>query len=326
MRHAVLTPFFGQLRDRFHVYQAPRTIAEKLDAAAAIPGVEGVEVIYPDEVSEPAQIRDALDRTGLAIAAINVNIKGERQFAQGALAAPDAAVRAHAIELLRGAKRLAAALGVPRVTCAPLSDGYDYALQIDYRRAWARLVESVAAAGDYLPEVTLHLEHKPAETRTHGLLDVPDKVRLLCRDVGRLGTGAKGGVGITFNVGHAFVATALPAAALADILQAGLPCYLHVCDAARGWDWDLRVGSEHLWQWAECLFYLRQHGYDGWLTADTFPVRQDAQALHAANLTITHQIDAWLDRLDTAAILDGLTRHHAARMLQELERCLPPHA
>ena len=52
MRHAVLTPFFGILRDRFCEYQEPLPIADKLRRASEVPGVEGVEVIFPDEVRE----------------------------------------------------------------------------------------------------------------------------------------------------------------------------------------------------------------------------------------------------------------------------------
>jgi xylose isomerase len=318
MRHAVLTPFFGQLRDRFSVYHEPRSIVDKIDAAARIDGVEGIEVIFPDEVDDPEQIQAALDRHGLAVAAVNVNLKGEPRFQHGALSSPDAAVRARAVDLLCAGKRLAVALGAPRITCAPLADGYDYTLQIDYRQAWTRMVDSLSAAAAYLPGVTMHVEHKPGEPRTRGLLDVPAKILLLCRDIGLPG------VGVTFNVGHALCGTALPAAALADVMHAGLPYYLHVCDASGGWDWDLRAGAQHVWQWAECLFYLKQDGYDGWLTADTFPVRQDAEAIHASNVSITRSICAWLDRLDAAAIADGLSRHNAMHMLKELEQCLPP--
>ena len=103
--------------------------------------------------------------------------------------------------------------------------------------------------------MTLHLEHKPAEPRTRGLLDTPAKVVRLCRNVGLPS------VGITFNVGHASAGGGLPAAALADVLQARLPYYIHFCDAAAGWDWDLRAGSQQLWAWAEFLLYLRQDGY-----------------------------------------------------------------
>jgi xylose isomerase len=142
----------------------------------------------------------------------------------------------------------------------------------------------------------------------------------LCRDVGLAA------VGITFNAGHAGVGGGSPAAALADVIGSGVPYYIHFCDATPAWDWDLRAGTSRLWEWAEVLFYLKQDGYQGWLTADTFPVRQDAQAMFAANVSITHALCRWIDRLDQAAVLDALTQHRAGPMREELLSCLPGHA
>jgi xylose isomerase len=320
MRHAVLTPFFGLLRDRFCDYQHPLSIAEKLQRASEVPGVQGVEVIFPDEVREAADVADDLTRLGLEVAAVNVNLKGDRAFQHGALSSPDAGVRRRAVDLLREAKRVARDLGASRITCAPLADGYDSVFQVDYRQVWRRLVESIAAAAADQPDVVLHLEHKPAEPRTTGLLDTPVKVVRLYRDIGL------GSVGITFNVGHAIAGGRLPAAALADVLHARLPYYIHFCDATASWDWDLRAGSHHLWAWAEFLFYLKQDGYDGWLTADTFPVRQDARAMFAANLSITDRLCRWLDSLDVAAVVDACHHQRVAPMLAELEQCLPVRA
>jgi xylose isomerase len=317
MRYAVLTAFFGLLRDRFCEYHQPLPIAEKLRRASEVPGVEGVEVIFPDEVREASQIAGDLRHVGLEVAAVNVNLKGDRAFQHGALSSPDPGVRARAVALLCEAKRVARDLGAARITCAPLADGYDLVFQVDYRQVWSRTVESVARAAADLPEVTLHLEHKPAEPRTRGLLDTPAKVVRLCRDVGLAS------VGVTFNVGHASAGGRLPAAAFADVLQARLPYYLHFCDASAAWDWDLRAGTQHLWAWAEVLFYLKQEQYDGWLTADTFPVRQDPRAMFADNVSITRNLCRWLDSLDTEAILEAGRRHTAAPMLAEILRCLP---
>jgi xylose isomerase len=316
MRHAVLTPFFGQLRDRFATYHAAQPIGEKLRRASSIPGVEGVEVIFPDEVRNAGEIREDLASLGLSVAAVNVNLKGERAFQHGALSSPDAGVRGLAVDLLCQGKELAADLGT-RVTCAPLADGYDYAFQVDYRRVWSRAVECVAAAGAFRPEVVLHLEHKPAEPRTRGLLDVPAKVLLLCRDV------ATPNVGITFNTGHAACAGTAPAAAFADVLAAGVPYYVHICDATTAWDWDLGVGTQHPWLWAEFLFWLRYVGYDGWLTADTFPVRQDPCDLFAANIAFTARVCRWLDSLDEEAMMAHLEQQRALPMLRALEQWLP---
>jgi xylose isomerase len=320
MRHAVLTAFFGKLRDRFCDYQHPLSMTEKLQRASEVSGVDGVEVIFPDEVREAAQIASDLDRHGLEVSAVNVNLKGDRAFQHGALSSPDPGVRGRAIDLLREAKTVARDLGVRRITCAPLADGYDSVFQVDYRRVWQRMVESIACAASDQPDVVLHLEHKPAEPRSVGLLDTPAKVIRLCRDVGL------DSVGITFNAGHALAGGHLPAAAFADVLHARLPYYIHFCDATASWDWDLRAGSRHVWAWAELLFYLRQDGYDGWLTADTFPVRQDPHTVFTANVAVTDALCRWLDGLDAEVVAEGCRQQRVRPMLAELERCLPARA
>ncbi len=320
MRHAVLTPFFGKLRDRFCEYHSPLSIEEKLELAAAIPGVEGVEIVFPDECSDAAALRDTLVRLRLAPAAINVNLKGHPDFVRGALSSPDAGIRRRALELIRQAKELAVAVGAGRVTCAPLADGYDYPFQTDYRKAWTRAVDVLAAACDYLPEIKLHLEHKPGDPRTRGLLDTPARVVSLCRDI------QSPAAGITFNVGHAFCGGGNPACDFALVLWAGLPYYIHFCDGTEDWDWDLMAGSRHYWQWAEFLFYLKEDGYDGWLTSDTFPVRQDASEMFALNIRLTDRICRWLDTLDRAAVTRALEQHEMSPAWRELEQCLPMHA
>jgi len=304
VRHAVLTPFFGRLRDRFAEYHEPLPIVKKIERAASIPGVEGVELIYPDECREAAEVREALDRHGLEVAAVNVNLKGEPAFRQGALSSPDPAVRARALELMAGAQRLAAELNCGRVTCAPLADGYDYAFQTDYRLAWRRMVETLGDAWAQAPEIVLHIEHKPAEPRTRGLVDTASKAVRLAKDIGA------SGVGVTFNAGHALYDGGNAAAAFAEVLASGLPYYIHFGDATNGWDWDLIAASHHPWQWAEFLYHLREARYTGWLTADTFPVRQDAVEVFAANIRLTNRILAWLD---------GRT----LPMMKELDHCLP---
>ncbi len=304
MRHAVLTPFFGKLRDHFCEYGAPLSVEEKLERAAKVPGVEGVEVVFPDECGEP--LGEMLEALHLAPAAINVNLKGRPEFQNGALSSPDSGVRTQALALLKQGKQLAQQLGADKVTCAPLADGYDYPFHTDYRKAWTRMVDVLGDAAEFCPEVALHLEHKPAEPRVRGLLDSAAKVLCLCHDIGH------SRVGITFNAGHAFYGGGTPAEAFAQVLFTGVPYYIHSCDGTENWDWDLLAGSRHLWQWAEFLYYLKEDGYQGWITADVFPVRQDAAELFAANVRLTNRIWNWLGTLD-----------HALPTIEDLENCLP---
>lgn len=317
MKHALIVSFFGRFRDRFCEYQQPLPIHEKLERAARVPGVEGVEIIYPDECPNTAEIRATLERLSLRAAAINVNLKGHPDFQRGALSSPDPAVRQRALELIRGAKRFAAAVGAPLVTCAPLADGYDYPFHVDYSSAWRAMVELLREAVAFEPSIPLHLEHKPAEPRTRGFLDTADKVLRLLASVDRPGAG------ITFNAGHASCDGGYPAAAFAQVLAARIPYYIHFCDAGDRWDWDLLAGSQHFWQFAEFLLLLKEERYQGWLTADTLPLRQDPAEFFAANIRRTNLLWNRLDQIDRGELLRAMANHQALPALIELEQCLP---
>ncbi len=259
----------------------PISIREKLRSAAQIPGVEGAEIIFPDECQEPSEVIEALAETGLAPAAINVNLKGRPEFQRGALSVCDNKIRRMAVDQILKAKEFAQQVGAERVTCAPLADGVDYPLQQNHAEAWVRTVETLRTAIEEGPDVPLYLEHKPSDPRVRGLLSSSDVVLQLLRDIGQPGTG------ITFNVGHASLDGLSPAASLAQVLENGVPLYVHLCDAAGGWDWDVLPGSYHPWHLLEFLQALHASGYDGWLTSDSFPLRQDARMFSAAHIQST---------------------------------------
>lgn len=312
MKHAIITAFLGSLRDRFCEYQEPRTLEQKFELMQRIPGVTGAEVVFPYEVPEPAALLDLLARTGLAVSAVNVNIKGEREFAAGSLASPDAAIRARAVDFIKRAKDYARAIGADKVTCCPLSDGYDYPFHTHYVRAWERMVDGVREAANHAPEIPLFMEYKPSETRVHCLLDSAAKTLLLCEAVGP-------NVGITLDIGHSIYGGETPAEALAHVARSGVPYYVHINDNNGKWDWDLMVGTCNFWGYVEFLYYLKELRYDGWVTSDTSPVRQDVVETFAFNVRMTNRIWAWLDRVDRDFIREHLEQHEFLPILKLLE-------
>ena len=204
------------------------------------------------------------------------------------------------------------------MTCCPLSDGYDYAFHTHYVRAWERMVDCVKEAAAHRPEITLFMEYKPSETRVHCLLDSAAKAILLCDAVGA-------NVGVTIDTGHSIYGGETPAEALAHVAMSGHPYYVHINDNNGKWDWDLMVGTCNLWGYVEFLYYLKELGYDGWITSDTSPVRQDAIETFAFNVRMTDRIWSWLDRIDRAFIREHLERHqvhadHAAAGERALRR------
>ena len=164
-KFAIITSFLGQTKDRFHDYNAPQTLDDKYRLVAEIEGTSGVESVFPYEVKDPALTRSLAEKHGIQFAAINVNVKAEPEFRDGGLTSPDKAVRERAVQFIHNAKDFAEQVGAPRVTCCPLSDGYEFSFQSDYALAWKRLIETFSAAAAYKPQVPLFIEYKPSETR-----------------------------------------------------------------------------------------------------------------------------------------------------------------
>jgi xylose isomerase len=303
MKQAIICPFFGRLRDRFCEYGEDLSVVEKLQRIAELPGVEGVEIVYPHELEDLDAVKAALERLGLTVSAVNVNIKSDPEFVSGSITSPDAEVRGRAVKYLKRAKDAAAALGAERITCCPLSDGYDYPFHVHYASAWERMVEVVRQAASHRPEITLHLEYKPFETRVHNLLSSAAKTILLCQAAGGRN------LGVTIDIGHSTFGGEPPADSLMQVVAAGLPFYVHTNDNNGKLDWDLIAGACNVWEFAEFLFYLKELNYDGWVTADVAPFRQDATEIFALNVRFTEQVWKWLDEIDRDLVRDCLHRH-----------------
>jgi hypothetical protein len=79
------------------------------------------------------------------------------------------------------------------------------------------------------------------------------------------------------------------------------------------------VGTCNLWGYVEFLYYLKELGYDGWITSDTSPVRQDAIETFAFNVRMTDRIWSWLDRVDRGFIREHLERHQVMPIMRLLE-------
>ena len=51
--------------------------------------------------------------------------------------------------------------------------------------------------------------------------------------------------------------------------------HLHLNDNCRVWDDDMMVGSVHLQEYLELLYWVKKVGYTGWYSLDVFPYRED---------------------------------------------------
>lgn len=302
MKQSIITAFLGRTQDRFSEYQQPTSLRERLELVAKIEGVTGVEVVYPYETGEPAETKQLMEEFGLEFAAVNANIKKEAKWVPGALSRHSEELRTSAIDVIKQAKDYAKAVGAPRVSCCPLSDGWDNLFQVDYPVAWRNMIDSVARAADYLPEIPLFIEYKINETRVNCQLDSCAKTIVLLKEVQNAATG------VTIDFGHSLLAKENPAQVLALCEASNIDYYIHTNDNDWFFDWDLIGASRNFLHTVEFFFYAKEYGYDKYFTADASPRIFDMVGFfnqHAQmNLAIWN-------------LVDGLDRKKYRKMMEE---------
>ena len=318
IRYSVILVFMGQMQDRFATYHEPKGLAEKLELTSKIEGVGAVEAVYPADFRgvSTETFKQLLDETGLTVSSVNVNLKSEPKFHQGALTSRDPHIRAEAVQYLKDGMDWAAEVGVNLVTVCPLSDGHDYPFEIDYGQAWHWLVDCLAQAASYRPEVRVSVEYKQSEPRARVIVPNTGVVLHLCEQIGL------DNVGVTVDLGHALYVGETPAQVLRLAADANRLFLVHINDNYRNWDWDLMPGTVNYWDWLESLLVLDEIGYDGWLVSDVFPARTDPiKTLSACYRTIQYA-ERLLDQFGRDRLRDMIRQGDVIQVFDELQKLM----
>ena len=102
-RFAIITSFVSKTQDRFHEYNEPKTLEERLETVTRMDGMTGVECIFPYETSDAGELNALLKKYNLGLAAVNVNVKAEPEFRNGGLTSTEPATRAKAVRFIKEA-------------------------------------------------------------------------------------------------------------------------------------------------------------------------------------------------------------------------------
>jgi xylose isomerase len=311
-KNSVLLGTLGRYHDRFHVYQGPRSLEERLDIARVMPRVHGVEPVYPQDLGHDGAGVASVKASGLAVSAVNVNVKTEDIFRHGSFTAPDAKVRATAVSYLKTSMDLAADLGAGMLSVCPLIDGWDYAFEVDYHDQWRWLVEAFEAAAAHRSDIRISIEYKAYESRNRVILPSMGRTLHLCNQVGAPN------LGVTMDVGHAFIAGETPAAEACLGYDAGRLFYVHFNDNDRGADWDMLPASVNLWETLELLYYIEKMGWDGWFAYDVFTRHGDNAEAVAATFEIMENLQKLLHKVGMKTLRDTIARDTPARTFNAL--------
>jgi len=316
LKHSVMVGLMGRQADRFHEYQPARDLAERLEMAASVRGIEGIEVVYPADFADVEAGLEQIKQSGLPVSAVNLNVKAARKWQAGSFTATDPDLRADAVADLKTAMDLAAELDAWMVTCCPLIDGHNYSFQADYTRQWQWLEEGVAEGARHRDDVKISLEYKPNEARNYCILGDMGRSLYLCQKLGLAN------VGVTMDVGHALVAGETPAEMVALAHGAGRLFYVHFNDNARDWDWDMLPGAVFLWDLVETLFYLDRLDWEGWLAYDVLTRNGDPVEQMNATIAIVKAGQGLLDKIGRHRLEQFIDEGIPARAFEHLVRSL----
>lgn len=269
-------PTFASCADRFCLSGyggGADTVEGMIELATKVPDLAGIELVGNWHVNDEnmPRMKQLLKEKGLEVSMLVPDLFTQAKWGRGSLAAPDGNTRREAVAEIKKVMDWAAQMECEFIDVWPGQDGFDYSFQADFVSAWRWMVEGLRECADHRPDVKVCLEYKIKEPRTHCFLSHAAKCLLLVEEIDRPN------VSILIDVGHALAAGENVAEAIALVNGGGRKklSYMHFNDNYRSWDDDMMVASVHTIEYLELLYWLRRTGYDGWLTLDIFPYRED---------------------------------------------------
>jgi xylose isomerase len=308
MKYSIILSNLGACSDRYmpQGYTDGYSLQELYMRLEKLRNLSAVELVGTWHVTEGNM--DFLQQqtiSGLPVAAIIPDHFGSRRWGKGAFTAPDKAIRRQAVEETLAMARCARALGCNTISIWNGQDGYDYPLQADYIAARHWLRDGIAEVANEAPDMRIALEYKPREPRNRCFLPNVHSVLALAGDIGL------GNVGVTIDVGHSFEAMENVSEAICLAMDCGRLFHLHTNDNNRTWDDDMVTGSVHTIEFIEMFYWLQRLGYDGYLSIDQYPYREDSLVAAQQSLDWMAAFDRAAARIDHAALADILLRQDA---------------
>ena len=290
----------GFTADRFIPggYRELCSFEEQIKLAAKVEGAEAVQIHYPGDFGKasPEEVKKILDDNGLKFAAMNLNLFGP-EFKYGSFTSTDKVIRQNAINLAKNAIDAARKIGCPMVDMWPGQDGFDYCFQSDYYYLWDSTIEACKELAKHAADdIKVCYEYKLKEPRMYMLISNVGKALALCNEV------AADNFGITLDFGHSLLARENPSEALALLERSGKLFNVHLNDAYGEFDDDLIAGTINVWKTLEYIWYLKQSSYDGYLTLDMFPFRENPVEACTLSINMARKLEAIAETLDINTI------------------------
>jgi xylose isomerase len=293
-KYSIILGNLGNTCDRFlsSGYKDELPKETLIRQASEIEGVEGVELVgtWDVTIDNTERVGEMLDAYNLKCVSIIPDHFSQKRWGRGSLAARDPDIRKQALDYTYECVEMARKLGCSTLNIWPGQDGYDYILQADLvqQRDW--MLQNIKKVAADAPDIKFALEYKPKEPRNFSFLARASDTLLLAKETGLAN------VGVCIDTGHAFVAGENVAESVVILQQYGRKLFhMHFNDNYGNWDDDMIVGSVHFPVYVETLFYLKETGYDGYLSMDQYPYREDGQGALRESVEFLQMIDNTLN-------------------------------
>ena len=311
-KYSIILGNLGNTCDRFlsSGYKQQPSKEEMVKQASEIEAVEGVELVGTWDIdrSNVDEMGSLLHKYNLKCVSIIPDHFGQQRWGKGAFTSKDPGIRQQAVDETAIAAEAARKLGCNLINLWPGQDGYDYLFQADYRRERQWLQDGIETLCKSFPDIRFSLEYKPKEPRTHSYLARCGDTLLLANAVNLPN------VGVTIDTGHGFVAQENISESIVMLSEYGNKLFhMHFNDNYKSWDDDMIVGSVHLVEYIEMLFWLKETGYDGWYSMDQYPYREDAQGALRESVEFLRSIERLLDNVAVSEIRDLLKEGDAVK-------------
>ena len=240
-------------------------IARMIDAAGRVGGLDAADLNYPDHFTEfgAPQIAGRLADNGMSLNGLAMRYYTDPGFALGAFTNPDARVRQAAVDITKAGIDVVAEMGGGIMTLWMGQDGFDYAMQGDYRAMWDSTIEALRAVADHNPDIDIAIEYKPNEPRAYALMP----------DVGTTLLGVleadRANIGVTLDFAHVLYADEMPAHSAHLIGRHSRLLGVHLNDGNAKRDDGLMVGTVHPVATVELFCELERIGSDEYAIAAT---------------------------------------------------------
>lgn len=308
---AVISAFLGGVKNRYIQYHPNKTILEIIKTAGKIEGIDGLELCYPNDFDNIADLKKAMADAGLEVSAINVRSRRQDKWFRGSFTSSDARERQEVTDEFKTAMDAALEVGTNRITTCPLNDGHDYVFEMNYFDAYQYAEETFSAICGHNRDVKVCIEYKKNDPRTRCLLGSAGETLSFCQSVDAPN------LGLTLDIGHALLSGERPAQSVALLQRANKLFYVHLNDNDRMWDWDMLPGAFHLLEFIEFHHYLKLAGYDSnWFAYDVFAKEVNLEDHFRLVVKLTRKIENMASKINPEDIQQLMNERNPNKSLE----------